>query len=57
MHESHCEGQIKSTLTVDSECVCVLGEIGTGGVRRGEDGGREYWERQLEWGTSLEKSN
>jgi hypothetical protein len=27
--------------------------VGTGGIRCGEDGGREYWERQLELGSSL----
>ena len=32
------------------------GGEGTGGITCKEDGGREYWERQLELGSSLEQA-
>ena len=34
-------------------CVEWLWRMGIGGIRSGEFGGREYWERQLELGDVL----
>ena len=53
MHESHCGGEIEWILSVAGKR-----DLGWGmwmrieGKSLGEDGGREYWDRQLESGGS-----
>ena len=51
VHEPHCEWEIEWTLSVDGGKVLEreMG-MGTEGFRCRENGGREYWERQLKLG-------